>query len=76
MTEKSSTELTEEIKALGGGAGSELGTGGMATKLRAAEMCVEAGCDMVIANGADPEILYRIVAGERVGPRFIGRKKK
>ena len=69
-------ELTEEIKALGGGAGSELGTGGMATKLRAAEMCVEAGCDMVIANGADPEILYRIVEGERVGTRFIGRKKK
>ncbi len=68
-------ELTDEIRALGGAAGSSLGTGGMATKLKAAEIATENGCDMVIANGERPEILYAIVEGERVGTRFLGRKR-
>ena len=64
--------ITPEIEALAGGSGSSLGTGGMATKLRAAHIATEAGTDMVIANGARPEILYDIVDGKRVGTRFIG----
>ena len=64
------SEITSEIEALGGGKGSELGTGGMATKLGAAKTCTAAGCDMIIANGSDPDLLYRIVAGEAVGTRF------
>ncbi len=67
------SELTDEVLALAGGAGSSLGTGGMATKLHAAQMTVEAGIDMVIANGADPEILYRIVDGQATGTRFVGK---
>lgn len=67
-------KITEEIMALAGGAGSSQGTGGMATKLLAAQIATEAGCDMVIANGKIPEILYRIVEGERVGTRFIGKR--
>ena len=63
-------ELNEQIMALGGSAGTSLGTGGMATKLRAAQIATSAGCDMVIANGADPEALYRIAQGEAVGTRF------
>ena len=63
-------ELTEEIMSLGGGAGSSLGTGGMETKLRAAKIATEAGCDMIIANGADPKILYDITEGKSVGTRF------
>ena len=63
-------ELDEQIMALGGSAGTSLGTGGMATKLRAAQIATSAGCDMVIANGADPEALYRIADGEAVGTRF------
>lgn len=63
-------EITPEIEALGGGAGSELGTGGMQTKLRAAKIATEAGCDMIIANGAYPELLYSIMDGEAVGTRF------
>ena len=59
--------------ALAGGAGTKLGTGGMATKLHAAQMVTEAGIDMVIANGAEPEVLYRIMDGEAVGTRFIGK---
>lgn len=65
--------LTEEVLALAGGAGSPLGTGGMATKLHAAQLAVGAGIDMVIANGADPEVLYRIVDGEAIGTRFVGK---
>ena len=68
--------LTPEILALAGGNGSALGTGGMVTKLRAAQIVTEAGIDMVIANGADPNILYRIVAGEAVGTRFLGRREE
>lgn len=67
--------LTEEVMALGGGNGSSLGTGGMATKLRAARIVTEAGIDMVIANGEKPEIIYDILDGGAVGTRFIGRKR-
>ena len=69
-------ELTPEILALAGASRGELGTGGMVTKLRAAEMCMEAGCDMVITNGDRPEDLYRIAAGEMVGTRFYGKKQE
>ena len=68
--------ITEEIVALGGGAGSSLGTGGMATKLSAARLCVENGCDMVIANGSHPEKLYAIADGESVGTRFLAVERK
>jgi glutamate 5-kinase len=69
-------ELTEDIMALGGGIGSSLGTGGMATKLQAARFATEAGCDMIIANGQDPHILYAITEGENVGTRFVSGGKK
>ncbi len=67
--------IDDTIMSFGGGAGSSLGTGGMATKLLAAKMATEIGCDMVIANGQDPEILYEIVEGKQVGTRFLGRKE-
>lgn len=67
-------ELTEEILACAGGKGSEFGTGGMATKLTAARLCMEAGTDMIIANGARPAVIYDIMEGRPVGTRFMGRK--
>ena len=67
-------ELTDEIMSLAGGAGSGLGTGGMETKLRAAKIVTEAGCDMIIANGATPEKLYAIIDNEKVGTRFYAKK--
>ena len=67
-------EVSAEIEALGGGVGSGLGTGGMATKLRAAKMVTSAGCDMIIANGENPSALYDIVEGKAVGTRFLGKK--
>lgn len=67
-------KVTPEIMELAGGAGSKQGTGGMATKLTAAQIATEAGCDMVIANGKKPEILYKIIDGEAVGTRFVKKK--
>ena len=67
--------ITPEIEALAGGNGTSLGTGGMVTKLRAARIAGDAGIDMVIANGANPKLLYDIIDGRPVGTRFIGRKK-
>jgi len=67
-------EVTADIEALAGGAGSSLGTGGMATKLRAAKMVTAAGCDMIIANGENPNYLYDIVDGKPTGTRFLGKK--
>lgn len=64
-------ELTEEVIALGGGAGTSQGTGGMKTKLTAAKICLESGCDMVIANGDNPALLYDIADGKSVGTRFF-----
>ncbi|MBR3751540.1 MAG: glutamate 5-kinase [Ruminiclostridium sp.] len=67
-------EITRDLWDLAGGAGSGLGTGGMTTKLQAASICVNSGCDMVIANGADPAILYDIAEGKPVGSRFRGKR--
>ena len=67
-------ELTDGIMALGGGAGSALGTGGMETKLHAAKIATESGCDMIITNGAYPERLYNIIDGRPVGTRFFAKK--
>ncbi len=67
-------KITPEIIALAGGAGGELGTGGMATKIAAAGIATEAGIPMVIASGESPECLYDIFSGADVGTYFVGRK--
>ena len=46
----------------------------MITKLAAARMCMEAGCDMVIANGGKPVLLYDVLDGAAVGTRFLAKK--
>ena len=68
-------QLDEKIYALAGGEGSSLGTGGMVTKLRAAKIATEAGCEMVIANGSRPEVLYDIMDGKAVGTRFLTQEE-
>ncbi len=67
-------EVTPEIEALAGGKGSDLATGGMETKLRAAKMVTAQGCDMVITNGEQAQRLYSIAEGREVGTRFLGKK--
>ena len=64
------TRLDDSVKALAGVSGSDQGTGGMITKLQAAEICMACGCDMVIANGNEPNNLYTILDGGVVGTRF------
>ncbi len=66
-------EITEEVLALAGGKGSALGTGGMATKLHAADLCLKNGIATVIANGSDPAVLYDILEGKPVGTLFKGK---
>ncbi len=65
-------DLTPEIISSAGGSGSSIGTGGMQTKLIAARMVMEAGRDMVIANGSDPSVLYDILDERPAGTRFVG----
>ena len=60
-------ERYPEIEQLGGGSNSGLGTGGMFAKLTAAKIATGAGVDMVIANGANANVLYDIVDGKDVG---------
>ena len=67
-------KVTPEIEGLAGGAGSGLGTGGMATQLRAAKMVTAPGCDMIITNGERPQVLYDVADGKAVGTRFLGKK--
>ena len=67
------TEVDENILALAGVSSTTQGTGGMVTKLHAAEICLSCGCDMVIANGGRPENLYDILDGKSVGTMFSGK---
>ena len=64
--------VDDGIRALAGVSSTDQGTGGMVTKLRAAEICLNCGCEMVIANGREPTLLYDIVEGKPVGTRFVG----
>ncbi len=64
------SEITPALRQASGGAGSARGTGGMQTKLAAAEIALECGFDMVVANGASPSLLAEIVAGKDVGTLF------
>lgn len=66
--------LTDDILALAEGAGSALGTGGMATKLAAARRVTAVGIDMIIANGANPTLLYGIADGTPFGTLFCAKK--
>ncbi len=65
------SEITDEIRALAGGAGSKLGTGGMTTKIHAAEICFASDIPMVITNGVQIENAYDIIAGNIKGTLFM-----
>ncbi len=67
-------QITEEIRRMAGDSGTARGTGGMVTKLTAAERATAAGIEVVIASGADPAVLYDIVEGHSIGTRFLARR--
>ena len=64
------TEINDYIRNLAGVSSTTQGTGGMVTKLHAAEICLNCGCAMVIANGNNPANLYDILDGKDVGTTF------
>lgn len=64
------TKIDDAVLQLAGVSSTAQGTGGMVTKLRAAQICMGCGCDMVIANGRRPENLYDILEGKNVGTKF------
>lgn len=67
-------EINDDIRHLAGDAVSGLGTGGMVTKLNAAEITLNAGIDMAILNGRNPSILYDLFDGKQVGTIFTDHK--
>lgn len=68
-------ELTDEIMSMGKSTtGSDVGTGGMNSKLNAAKIATSAGADMIIANSKDVRILHRIMDGRDVGTLFLSHK--
>ncbi|MGH9339078.1 MAG: glutamate 5-kinase [Acidobacteriota bacterium] len=64
------TVIDERVRNLAGKRGSRLATGGMVTKIQAAELAIRSGTEVRIASGAEADVLLRIVAGESVGTRF------
>ncbi len=62
--------ITPDIKALAGDKGSQFGTGGMITKLQAAQTALNAGFEMAIINGNSPELMYDLIEGKSVGTLF------
>lgn len=64
------TTITDDIRAMAGGSSGDIGTGGMVTKIEAAEVATRSGTDVVIAPGHEPDSILRIVRGEALGTRF------
>lgn len=67
------TDLSEKIEEAAGGAG-EHGTGGMLTKVHACRLAAESGINAIIANGNNPEIIYRLLEGEDLGTLFVRKE--
>lgn len=67
-------EINDEIRSYAGGAGTNLGTGGMITKIKAAQIANDNGIPMLIINGSDPRRLYSIIEGEKIGTYFSAKR--
>lgn len=62
--------IDQATMALAGDAGSSVGTGGMRTKLEAARTATRSGVTTIIAQGSEPDVIRRVLEGERIGTRF------
>ncbi len=67
-------KIDDSILALAGGSGTNRGTGGMITKLHAAQIATEAGINTVVMNGSDPEELYKLLDGRQIGTLFKAQR--
>lgn len=70
------TDITPEIEALAGGAGTVRGTGGMYTKIQAGKIAVNSGVTMVIASGLQDGILRQVLSGKNVGTIFLSKENR
>lgn len=68
-------EITEDIKKAAEGSGSDFGTGGMRTKIEAAQMVVNHGCDMILTSSENPKAVLEILKGAPVGTLFVAKDK-
>ena len=66
--------IDEKLENMGKGVTSDVGTGGMATKISAAKIATASGCDMIIANGENIAVIHQIMEGEEVGTIFKEHK--
>lgn len=64
------SDITDEIMGYAGGAGTSRGTGGLVTKLHAAQISTGAGIPVYIINGADPKKIYSLIEGKQIGTKF------
>ncbi len=64
-------DINDEIEALAGGSGTNRGTGGMITKVHAAKEATASHIDTYIINGENPDDIYRLIEGHRVGTHFM-----
>jgi len=71
-----SEEFQDDLLLAAGGSNSGLGTGGMATKLHAADLARHTGIRVFIASGDEPDVIVRIAQGERLGTCFIPMQNK
>ena len=69
-------EITPELFQIAGGKGSKFGTGGMVTKLQAAQISTEAGIDTIVMSGMEPENIYKALEGHQVGTFFAAKKQQ
>ncbi|MDI6731254.1 MAG: glutamate 5-kinase [Candidatus Margulisbacteria bacterium] len=67
-------EITREVEESAGQAGTQLGTGGMLTKIQAAKICSDAGIPMAILNSRKAGLIKQFLAGKKVGTLFIPKK--
>jgi glutamate 5-kinase len=67
-------DITRDVISKAGGSGSIHGTGGMLSKVRAAEVIIKCGEKMIIANGRTGKVLSRIMKGEKIGTIFVGKE--
>ena len=76
-TQNDTEELTDEYMQMGkASTGSNVGTGGMNTKMNAAKISTSAGADMIIANSTDIRIIHRIMDGRNIGTLFKANEDK
>lgn len=68
------TEINDDLFEIAGGHGSRFSTGGMVTKLHAAQIATASGIDTIVMNGSAPEDIYKALDGKQIGTFFIGKK--